>query len=149
MSEAKPKIGIVISSTREGRFGEKPALWIHDLAATRGDFDVELIDLRDYPMPFFEEPVSPAYAPPANEVARYWAAKVDSGRLHLRDGRIQPRADRGAEERPGLRLSRIQPQARSVCGLWRGRRCPRDRTAAADQCGAADGAHALRGAHRR
>jgi NAD(P)H-dependent FMN reductase len=78
MSEAKPKIGIVISSTREGRFGEKPALWIHDLAATRGDFDVELIDLRDYPMPFFEEPVSPAYAPPANEVARDWAAKVDS-----------------------------------------------------------------------
>lgn len=78
MSPAKPRIGIVISSTREGRFGEKPAKWVYELAAKRGDFDVELIDLRDYPMPFFAEAVSPAYGPPANEVARKWAAKVDS-----------------------------------------------------------------------
>src|SRR5690554_5182095 len=40
--------------------------------------EVELVDLRDYPMPFFEEVASPAYAAPANEVARKWAAKVDS-----------------------------------------------------------------------
>jgi NAD(P)H-dependent FMN reductase len=78
MTQAKPKIGIVISSTREGRFGEKPAKWIYEMAAKRGDLDVELIDLRDYPMPFFEEPTSPAYAPPSNEVARRWAAKVAS-----------------------------------------------------------------------
>ncbi|MFC3079016.1 NADPH-dependent FMN reductase [Phenylobacterium terrae] len=78
MLQSKPKIGIVISSTREGRFGEKPAKWIHDLAAARGDLDVELIDLRDYPMPFFEEATSPAYAAPADDVARAWAAKVDS-----------------------------------------------------------------------
>jgi NAD(P)H-dependent FMN reductase len=68
----------VISSTREGRFGEKPARWIRDLAAKRGDFEVELIDLRDYPMPFFQEKTSPAYAPPANEAARRWAARVAS-----------------------------------------------------------------------
>lgn len=78
MSQAKPKIGIVISSTREGRFGDRPAQWIYELAAKRGDFDVELIDLRDYPMPFFAEAASPAYGAPANEVARKWAAKVDS-----------------------------------------------------------------------
>jgi NAD(P)H-dependent FMN reductase len=78
MALAKPRIGILISSTREGRFGEKPARWIQDLAARRGDFDVELIDLRDYPMPFFAEPASPAYAAPGNEVAQHWAAKVES-----------------------------------------------------------------------
>lgn len=78
MLQSKPKIGIVISSTREGRFGEKPAKWIHELAAARGDLGVELIDLRDYPMPFFEEATSPAYAAPANGAARAWAAKVDS-----------------------------------------------------------------------
>ena len=78
MSQARPKIGIVISSTHEGRFGERPAKWIHGLAAKRGDFDAELIDLRDYPMPFFAEAVSPAYAPPSHEMARAWAAKVDS-----------------------------------------------------------------------
>lgn len=78
MPSAKPKIGIVISTTREGRFGEKAANWIFDIAKQRGDMEVELVDLRDYPMPFFEEVASPAYAAPANEVARKWAAKVDS-----------------------------------------------------------------------
>ncbi|MDB5401370.1 MAG: reductase, partial [Rhodopila sp.] len=46
---SKPHIGIVISTTREGRFGDKPAAWIRDLAAARGDLEVEIIDLRDYP----------------------------------------------------------------------------------------------------
>lgn len=78
MTSTRPKIGVVISTTREARFGEKPARWIADLAAARGDFEVEVIDLRDYPLPLFEEPASPAYVPPANEVARRWAAKVDS-----------------------------------------------------------------------
>lgn len=78
MSHIKPKIGVVISSTRDGRFGDRPAKWIAELAARRGDFDVEIVDLVDYPMPFFAEATSPAYAPPANEVARKWAAKVES-----------------------------------------------------------------------
>jgi NAD(P)H-dependent FMN reductase len=73
----KPRIGIVISTTREGRFGDKPAQWIKDLATARGDLDVEIVDLRDYPMPFFDEPVSPARAAPGNESARRWADKVD------------------------------------------------------------------------
>lgn len=74
----KPRIGIVISSTREGRFGDKPATWILQLASQRDDMEAELIDLRDYPMPFFDEAVSPFYAPPANEIARRWEAKVES-----------------------------------------------------------------------
>jgi NAD(P)H-dependent FMN reductase len=72
----KPHIGIVISTTREGRFGDKPARWIRDLAAARGDLEVEIIDLRDYPLPFFDEPFSPLYAPPQHEVARRWGQKV-------------------------------------------------------------------------
>jgi NAD(P)H-dependent FMN reductase len=73
---SKPHIGIVISTTREGRFGDKPAAWIRDLAAARGDLEVEIIDLRDYPMPFFDEPASPLYVPPQNEAARRWGQKV-------------------------------------------------------------------------
>jgi NAD(P)H-dependent FMN reductase len=73
---SKPRIGIVISTTREGRFGDKPAAWIHNLAAARGDLDVEIIDLRDYPMPFFDEPGSPIYMPPRDEAARRWGQKV-------------------------------------------------------------------------
>ncbi len=72
----KPRIGIVISTTREGRFGDKPADWIHKLASARGDLAFEIVDLRDYPMPLFEEAASPAYVPPQNEAARRWGQKV-------------------------------------------------------------------------
>jgi len=71
-----PKIGIVIGSTRPTRFGEKPAAWIHGLAAKRTDLDFELIDLRNYPLPLFNEPGSPAWGPISNEVAQRWAAKL-------------------------------------------------------------------------
>lgn len=74
---AKPKIAVIIGSTRQNRFGDKPAKWILDLAAQRGDIDVELVDLRDYPMPFFDEPASPAWAPSKNEVAVKWQKKLD------------------------------------------------------------------------
>lgn len=73
---AKLKIAIVISTTRAARFGHKPAEWIRDLAAKRGDIDVEILDLRDYPMPFFDEVASNAWAPSQNEVAQRWQKKV-------------------------------------------------------------------------
>lgn len=71
-----PRIGIVIGSTREGRFADKPAQWFHGIASQRTDISAELIDLRDYPMPFFDEPLSPAWAPVKNEAAQRWAEKL-------------------------------------------------------------------------
>jgi NAD(P)H-dependent FMN reductase len=73
---SKPRIGIVIATTRQGRFADKPATWIRNLAAARTDMEFEVIDLRDYPLPFFDEPVSPAWTPPKNEIALRWAKKV-------------------------------------------------------------------------
>jgi NAD(P)H-dependent FMN reductase len=71
----KPLIGIVISSTRENRFGEKAARWIHDIAARRSDLDFEMIDLRDYPLPFFDAK-SPSYFPVTNAEALRWGGKM-------------------------------------------------------------------------
>ena len=76
MSQFTPRIGIIIGSTREGRFGEKPANWIHAIAKKRADLAVELIDLRDLALPFFNEPASPAWAPVKNEAAQRWAEKL-------------------------------------------------------------------------
>ncbi len=73
---ASPKIAIIISSTRQTRFGDKPAQWVYDIASQRSDMEVELIDLRDFPMPFFDEVASNAYAPAQNEVAQSWQKKV-------------------------------------------------------------------------
>jgi NAD(P)H-dependent FMN reductase len=76
MNISKPKLAVVIGSIRPNRFADHPAQWIAALARQRGDFDVEVIDLKDYPMPLFAEEASPAYAPSKSEVARRWQQKV-------------------------------------------------------------------------
>lgn len=73
---ANPKIAIIISSTRQTRFADKPAQWLFDIASQRSDIDVELVDLRDFPLPFFDEVASNAWVPSTNEVAQRWQKKV-------------------------------------------------------------------------
>jgi NAD(P)H-dependent FMN reductase len=73
---AKLKIAIVISTTRAARFGHKPAQWVKEIAAQRDDIETEIIDLRDFPMPFFDEVASNAWVPSQNPVAQRWQKKV-------------------------------------------------------------------------
>jgi len=75
---SKPKIGIVLSTTRSGRFADKVAAWLLELAAARQGMEFELVDLRDYPLPFFDEPMSPLWVPPKNEVAQRWAKRIEA-----------------------------------------------------------------------
>lgn len=72
------KIEVIIGSTREGRFGDKPAKWIFDMLSKKERVEAELIDLRDWPLPFFNEAVSPSMnqGKYANELAAKWAEKV-------------------------------------------------------------------------
>jgi NAD(P)H-dependent FMN reductase len=72
----KPKIGIILATTRPTRFADKAARWLSDLVRGRDDADFEIVDLRDYPMPFFEEEQSPALVSPRNEAALRWARKM-------------------------------------------------------------------------
>ena len=69
---SKPRIGIIISTTREGRFGERAARWVADLAASRTDIETEIVDLRDYPLPFFDYVASPRFVPIDTPEARKW-----------------------------------------------------------------------------
>lgn len=55
------KLAVILGSTREGRVTERMAKWIAASAAATPDVMVDLIDLRDFPMPFFNEPKSPRY----------------------------------------------------------------------------------------
>ncbi|MER9023981.1 NAD(P)H-dependent oxidoreductase [Mesorhizobium sp. M0815] len=73
---SKPKIAIVIGSTRAARFADVPAQWIAKIARSHADIDVEVVDLRDFPLPFFDEVASSAWAPSQNEVAQRWQKKV-------------------------------------------------------------------------
>jgi len=73
---SKLKIAVIISSTRDTRFGEKPARWIFDLASQREDLDVELVDLRDFDLPFFNEVASNAWAPSQDPKVIAWQKKI-------------------------------------------------------------------------
>jgi NAD(P)H-dependent FMN reductase len=73
---SKHKIGIIISTTRPNRLGDKPTEWLAELARERTDASFEVVDLRDYPLPFFEERMAPLFAPVQNPVAQRWAAKI-------------------------------------------------------------------------
>jgi NAD(P)H-dependent FMN reductase len=72
-------ISVIVGSTRQGRFSEKPAEWILRHLKKRSDVDARLLDLRDFPMPFFDQPVSPATPgrpPYENEVVKKWTAAI-------------------------------------------------------------------------
>jgi NAD(P)H-dependent FMN reductase len=73
---SKPKIAIVVGSTRANRFADKPVAWLVEIAKARADVDVEIVDLKDYPMPLFAEPKSPKWGPSENETARKWQARL-------------------------------------------------------------------------
>ena len=70
------KIAIIVGSTRATRFADKPVAWLKGVVAGRTDAQYEVLDLRDYPMPFFDEVASNAYAPTQNEVAVRWQHKL-------------------------------------------------------------------------
>jgi len=55
-------ISVIVGSTREGRFSEKPAKWIFQHLKKREAVDARLLDLRDFPMPFFDQPANAGHA---------------------------------------------------------------------------------------
>src|SRR2546422_582907 len=72
-------ISVIVGSTRERRFSEKPAHWIFQHLKKREGVDARLLDLRDFPMPFFDQPATPATpgrAPYKNEVVQRWTAAI-------------------------------------------------------------------------
>jgi NAD(P)H-dependent FMN reductase len=73
---SKLKIAVIIGSTRDARFGDKPAKWIFDLAKQRPELDVELVDLKDFDLPLFNEAASNAWAPSQDARAIAWQKKV-------------------------------------------------------------------------
>ncbi|WP_053572194.1 NADPH-dependent FMN reductase [Caballeronia cordobensis] len=68
----KPKIALIIGSTRAARFADVPAQWMLKQAKAREDMDVKLLDLRDFNLPFFDEIASSAWVPSQSPEAVRW-----------------------------------------------------------------------------
>jgi NAD(P)H-dependent FMN reductase len=72
----KPRIAVIIGSTRPSRFADAPAQWILKQAQARGDMEVEIVDLRDHPLPFFDEIASNLWMPSEDPEAVRWQETV-------------------------------------------------------------------------
>lgn len=72
----KPHIAIIIGSTRETRFADKPAAWLLENAQKRDDLTFELVDLRDYDLPLFNEAASNLWMPSQDPRALKWQQKL-------------------------------------------------------------------------
>ena len=73
---ANPKIALIIGSTRATRFADLPAQWMLKQAQARTDMTVELVDLRDYKLPLFNDMASNAYMPTADAGVAVWQKKL-------------------------------------------------------------------------
>ena len=74
---SKPRIAVVISSTRDTRFADKPAAWLMDKVTGHADLDFELLDLRDQDLPFFNEKASNMWAPSEDPKVIAWQKKLE------------------------------------------------------------------------
>jgi len=80
-NNASLNIKVIAGSTREGRFSDKPAAWIAEEIKKQKEVVVEVLDLRDYDMPFFNEPMNPSFKqePYKNEAVARFTKKIEEG----------------------------------------------------------------------
>ena len=78
---------IIIGSTRPARAADHAVPWVTGLAKRHSAFTVEVLDLRDWPLPFFAEtfatvgdPRNPTYSDP---VVKRWNQRIAEGDAYL------------------------------------------------------------------
>jgi NAD(P)H-dependent FMN reductase len=57
-----PHIQVIQGSTRDGRFSDSVVDWVHQALKSRAGVSVEVSDLRDHPLPFFDQ-AAPSRSP--------------------------------------------------------------------------------------
>ncbi|GAA1755292.1 NADPH-dependent FMN reductase [Agromyces humatus] len=78
-----PKLMVIVASTRQARIGRTVADWVAATAKNRGDLEVDVADLQQINLPFFDEarpPMTGQYEQP-HTIA--WAERVASADAFL------------------------------------------------------------------
>lgn len=71
-----PTLHVVIASTRPGRVGLPVGEWFARVAREHGAFEVEVVDLAEWNLPFVDEPNHPRLRQYTKPHTRRWSAKV-------------------------------------------------------------------------
>ncbi len=70
------KIAIIVGSTRPNRASPQVAQWVLDLARKRGDATYEIVDIAEYDLPVFDEPMPPSMGKYEHEHTKRWAETI-------------------------------------------------------------------------
>jgi NAD(P)H-dependent FMN reductase len=81
------RLQIVVGSTREGRHADAVLRWLLPAVKAHGAFEAEVLDLREWPLPLFQETLAtigdfknPTYSQP---IVKKWNQKVAEGDAYL------------------------------------------------------------------
>ncbi len=81
------RLQIIIGSTRPTRAADRVSPWVIERASAHGGFEVEVLDLRDWPLPMFGEHVGtigdfsdPTYSDP---IVKRWNRKIKEAEAYL------------------------------------------------------------------
>jgi len=81
------KLNVIVGSTRPTRAADRVFPWVVARATTHGAFEVEVVDLRDWPLPIFQEHIGtigdfadPTYSDP---IVKRWNQKMNEADAFL------------------------------------------------------------------
>lgn len=81
------KLQVIVGSTRDGRNADAVCRWLLPVATARGDFEIEVLDLRNWRLPFFQETIAsvgdfanPTYSDP---VVKRWNDKISEADAYV------------------------------------------------------------------
>jgi NAD(P)H-dependent FMN reductase len=81
------KLQVIVGSTRPGRAADGVVRWLTPLVRAHAAFESELLDLRDWPLPFFQENMAtigdfknPTYSDP---IVKRWNEKIKEADAYL------------------------------------------------------------------
>ena len=140
-------ISVIIGSTRQGRFSERPAQWILQELGKRDAIETRLLDLREFPMPFFDQPLPPAMPgrpPYENDVVKKW-----TGHIAASDGFVFVTPEYNYGTSAVLKnaidwvLPGVEPQSCRVCELWERHGCASRPAASRDGDRGSNGADSI------
>lgn len=72
------RVGIITGSTRPNRKSLDVAKWVLEIARKRNDAEYELVDIKDFELPLFDEPIPPTAGKYQQPHTIRWAAKIAS-----------------------------------------------------------------------
>ncbi|MGH8274810.1 MAG: NADPH-dependent FMN reductase [Gammaproteobacteria bacterium] len=78
-----PELHIVICSTRPGRVGPSVARWFHGFVESHSKFNAQLVDLADFNLPVYDEPVHPALQKYQNAHTKAWSESVAAADAYI------------------------------------------------------------------